>query len=439
MLLTCNKKDTFHLLQAQPSLIRLESERLDNNPAIEEESIVHSNGSVVVKYREPIIKSYGQHAGTTLMDAKECIVLPCIGTRVTGAQAVLDRDPDKNKNLLPHLIAATWVQRFLENTKLGLSHLDKALDRLDAAIGSYASNPRAEWLKIVAVGVTDLEHHGTMSETSCLAGFDDASCSCSVHLPHLFSPSLYKTRQVPLLIMDLHLNATVTTSAVEEAKQIFRNTVPDAKSLGMSVCLNEIGTLISRQACNQSPPAQNCTHEWVVDIFDTPCRSHANEGVDVVSPPDLNPNATFNFPFLDLQRLGQSGAVAGISNGKPTQYCVHFRSNICSTSNPQSWVFHIGRTGELVQDWTVMKDGRLLSGLTAPRASSRTHAAVAPEKDDFLLSVEEGCHQISIVLNMSTHSTPAPQVCLFKFCTDQAATMYDENHADANRTSTFKQ
>jgi hypothetical protein len=228
-------------MQGLSSALKLSMQRLDALPAVGSVSVPMPAQNKSTVYPEPNTALVQASQTVKLYSSSGCQELPCILSQATGAKLVLDFTAGYGKRLLDNVASSSWLVPFFNGGSTS-SPYARWLRDLDSAVAGRAVNPRADWIRVVAMGAGDLAATGHNNSRECLGADGGPGCPCALRSADPHQPYAH---QVPVLILDVHFESGTPAAVIEAAQQIFDSGFPDAWHLGSSVCMASLGSDVS--------------------------------------------------------------------------------------------------------------------------------------------------------------------------------------------------
>ena len=203
------------VMQLCPSILQLAVERLDHLPPIEHGDIAVENSAVALSYPS---QNFVPSGTMVFYNHLNCIMPPCIEKQVLGSAVILDNAAPTEAIQYPDVLGADWMEPFFGLDSGGTNWMEAACDRIKVVAGDFALNTREHWFKVVATSLFEPSVNGMVNSPGCWDPDAGPECSCSVQLDGPYSNPSRAQRQVPLLVMDVHLDHRVMDSVIEELK-----------------------------------------------------------------------------------------------------------------------------------------------------------------------------------------------------------------------------
>ena len=159
-------------------MVKLQVQRLDEQPTVSAADLPRTKYDGPIHYATPHLQPLEASKHLDLFSSGGCVPTPCIPVQVVAAKVVTDAAPGDTSSLLPTVTAGAWLKPFLRDRAI----MDAALDAVAQAAQGHALNPRAEWIRVVATGVSMLHVPGRRNLEACRRDPASLGCECNTQL-----------------------------------------------------------------------------------------------------------------------------------------------------------------------------------------------------------------------------------------------------------------
>jgi hypothetical protein len=418
------------VLQDMASAVKLEVQRLDSTPAVTAADLP-VNSSAPMLYAKPQLNLLEASKGTTLVSTPECTRFPCIATRVTAAKVVADRAPDAAAALLPSIAGAGWLRGFLGVGGL----LEDALNAVMRAGAGQIMNPRSAWIRVVGTGTV-----GPRKSAQCRSRGHASDCACGPMGSSLFDARLLGIQQLPMLMLDVHLDSAAPQHVADSVLSEFDAALPATGQRKLDVCVADVGRAVSRSRADcvdgrtppypprapplhppplPLPPAQSrsppppplpvpapappmpglCEAAWRMELYRGTCAEQAHANGTFAASPGRTPGSSFSSKAIQLAKSTCDHAFDGFPGDWTRDYCASATTFACALDGTQLMRVILSANGPAVAGAVLWMDSAPLLSISPRSEASNPTGTGASVEADAIVVLEQGCHKLQLVFS----------------------------------------
>jgi hypothetical protein len=377
-------------------------QQLNNLPEMHSSQMAAMAHSMPIHTYPSAQESLLQSSGSIqLYNGPGCGPLPCTAMHATGAIHVLDVNSQRVPLLLP-VAESSWIGRFTDKSS-GASLMDDLLHLLQRAAQNHTVTDPSTWVRVVAVPLLSRKLHGVVNHPECAEHASSEACQCTVDLPRLFSPGLYGSNMIPVMLLNVQLRADTPDIVVKGVEASFANFFPLYTHQKISVCTSSPRHIPQAPSpCSEvdvpvQPSPLPCANSWTVQLHRGLCPSMSEQAHPRPAVLQTSQHTTFDIDSIDLFKSTCDHSFPGFPAAWASNYCAYFDAHLCLQKEAQVVRFSLQATGSALVPASLAINNNVAAWVEKPaQAQTWNMSEFESPVAEKLLVLSAGCHHITV-------------------------------------------